>query len=90
MKITDGKKTVEITMKIWDKARNEWKHAGENLADDFFNVGVLPVNDDGVYVVEDVEYCIDQANDWEQCTGDYCDDELGDDDERSVMVEEVC
>ena len=87
MTITDGKKTTEITMKVWDVARNEWKYAGENLANDFFNVGALPISNEGVYVVSDVDYCIEEAQDWEQCIGDHRDDD-GDGNGRILAVED--
>lgn len=40
-----------------------------------------------VALVDDIDYCIDQARDWENCRGDYCDDETPG--ERSVYVEEL-
>ena len=86
MKLTSGYKTVDITMKVWDKQRGEWKFAGENLAHDFFEAGTLPVSDEGSYVVSDVDYCIEMAQDWEQCIGDYYGEEQ-DDEERHLTVE---
>lgn len=40
-----------------------------------------------VTLVEDVDYCIDYARDWETCRGDYCDDDP--DIARSVIVTEL-
>ena len=40
-----------------------------------------------VALVDDIDYCIDQARDWETCCGDYHDDETPG--ERSVYVEEL-
>lgn len=41
-----------------------------------------------VTLVNDVDYCIDQARDWEACRGDYHDDDTQGR-ERSVYVEEL-
>ena len=40
-----------------------------------------------VVLVEDVDYCIDYARDWETCRGDYCYDDP--DPTRSVIVTEL-
>lgn len=87
MKITDGYKTVDITMKVWDKQNNEWKFAGENLANDFFEVAALPMSNEGTYIVKDVDYCVEEANDWAECLGNHYDEER-DDEERSLTVED--
>lgn len=58
-KLTDSKRTVEISMMVWLGTR----HAPD-WSNDFFDVGFLPVNDDGAHIVEDVDYCIDQALEW--------------------------
>lgn len=58
-KLTDGKRTVEIKMMVWSGTCHtpDWSN-------DFFDVGLLPMNDDGAYIVKDVDYCIDQALEW--------------------------
>lgn len=71
IRLTDGKKTVEITMAIFD---------GTDLLPDFsaafFEAGSLEYNTEiEAYEVPDVDYCVDYANDWKNCTGDFHDDE---------------
>ena len=62
-RLTDGKNTVGISMM-------EWKLYGlsPDWSNDFFDVGLLPFvedeNGDHVYIVDDVQYCIEQANEW--------------------------
>lgn len=89
MKITDGKKTVEITMKIWDGSN--W---GPRWEKDFFEAGGLPYDEEtDAYTVQDVDYCVDQANDWQQGIGDYQDDFEGEPghrpEDRGVWVDEI-
>lgn len=63
MKMTDGKKTVEITMKVWNDSFLEY---GPDFSYDFFDAGALSVSDDlQTYIVSDVDYCIDAALEWE-------------------------
>lgn len=82
MKITDGKKIAEITMQEFDG--NRW---GLDWSMDFFNAGKLPYDEEtDTYTVEDVNYCIEQANDWEMCEGDFSDDEGADTQNRWVDV----
>lgn len=58
MKITDGKKTVEIHINTWDGSN--W---GPDWAEDYFDAGSLPYDEEtGIYTVQDVDYCIDMAN----------------------------
>lgn len=82
MKLTDGKKIVEITMQKWDG--NRW---GLDWSQDFFEAGKLPYNEETyTYTVEDVDYCIEQAKDWEMCEGDFADDEISEPGDRWVDV----
>lgn len=68
-RLTDGKKILEIAMNNWTK--NDYT---PDWSADFFEVGCLHYNEVlGAYVVKDVEYCLDQAMDWENNTGDYID-----------------
>lgn len=70
---TDGKRTVEIKMQVWDGT--QW---GPRWEMDFFDNGCLPYDEEkDAYVVDDVDYLIDQANDWQQGIGDYQDDYEG-------------
>lgn len=69
MKLTDGKRTVDIKMQVWDGSGY-----GPDWSNDFFVAGNLPriENKHGlVYIVKDVGYCIDQATDWAGKHGDY-------------------
>lgn len=63
MKLTDGKKTVEV--QIIGKNGIDW-------AEEFYEVGSLKYDEQAdAYTVEDVDYCIEQAKDWEQGQGDF-------------------
>lgn len=86
IRLTDGTKTVEIKMATWENGN--WSPDWSN---DFFAVGGLPQNEDGdAYVVADVDYCIDQANDWKLGIGDFYDPEDNTDPEdRLVDVTEI-
>ena len=80
MKMTDGNKTVIITMQEWD---------GQNLTPDFSNDFF-----DGFYEVNDVNYCIEMALDWANYRGDFYDLEAKEADEmrgieRIVNVTEM-
>ena len=68
-RLTDGKRTLEITMNNWtgDGYTPDWSA-------DFFEVAGLHYNDDlDAYTVDNVEYRRCQAEDWESNTGDYID-----------------
>lgn len=81
-RLTDGKKTAEISM-------TEWTGNGytPDWSNDFFEVGALKYNPETeAYEVEDVEYCVEQAQDWAAAKGDYREDEDVNTDNRSVDV----
>ena len=85
-KLTDGIRTVGITM-------NEWTGRNYTIdwSADFFNVGSLTRNDeDDTYKVDDVLYCIGQALDWANGTGDYYDCDVDEEEisRRNVDLEE--
>lgn len=83
MKLTDGRKTVEIRLCVWENGgyTPDW-------SEDFFNAGALQYDEDrDAYIVNDVNYCINQAQDWKDSTGDFSCDEP--DENRAVFVEEV-
>ena len=62
MKITDGKKTVDIRMMVWDG-----NGYSPDWSLDFFDAGGLPYDDEkDVYTVDDVDYCIEQAMEWKE------------------------
>lgn len=70
-RLTDGKKTVEIEMMVW-----EGNGYTPDWSNDFFEIGNLEFDEDvGAYKVVDVDYCIDQAADWRKSIGDFSDDE---------------
>lgn len=85
-KLTDGKKTVEITMANWTGTdyTPDW-------SDDFFEVGGLKLAEDcESYIVNDVDYCVSCAQDWED--GHWDGDEDADPDEiesRCVTITEI-
>ena len=76
MKMTDGKKTVEITMKVWNDFNTGYSPDWSN---DFFNAGILPYDEgEDFFIVDDVDYCIEQAEEWE-----------AEDENNAVFVEEL-
>lgn len=57
MKMTDGKRTVDITIRHWNGSGfdPEWSN-------DYFNKSGLPYDaETDTYTVPDVQYCIDMA-----------------------------
>lgn len=72
IRLYDGSKVVDIEM---NEMGIEWF---DEVA--FFQDGRLAESNDfinsavPVYVVPDVEYCIDYVRDWENCAGDFSDD----------------
>ena len=83
MKITDGRITVVITMK--EKSLGKWPIG--NYAFDFFDCGGLKQDDNGAYIVSDVDYCICLACEWAYRCGDFIYDEI--ENERMVDVIEL-
>ena len=58
MKLTDGKKTVEIKIQRWNGSGYD-----PDWSADYFAAGSLPYNvETDTYTVEDVDYCIETAN----------------------------
>lgn len=64
IRLIDNNKAVEISIREWDEENMQY---GSDWAADFFEVGNLKhVEDEELnlaYVVDDVDYCIEQAND---------------------------
>lgn len=57
MKITDGKKTVEIRIQKWNGSGYD-----PDWSNDYFTAGSLPYDEEtDTYAVDDVDYCIDMA-----------------------------
>lgn len=85
MKLYDGEKIVSIEMyeREGDWMPPEWSK-------DFFDAGRLEYDEDlDAYMVQDVDYCVEQANDWKECIGDFNCDEIPDGWERLVYVETI-
>lgn len=88
MKLTDGKKTVEIKIQRWNGSGYD-----PDWSADYFAAGSLPYNvETDTYTVEDVDYCIETANEASEdgACGKY--DENGDlvrDEDMFVFVEEL-
>lgn len=84
MKLYDGKKMVNIEM-------NNWTDNGytPDWSIDFFEAGSLEYNEDmEAYLVEDVDYCIEQAMDWKNADGDFYEPDA-DTTDRNVDVTEI-
>jgi hypothetical protein len=82
IRLTDGNITAEIVMNNWDG--NGWT---PDWSLDFFGAGGLEYNDEtDTYKVEDVEYCIEQARDWQNAIGDFLEDDDIDTSDRNVEV----
>ena len=57
MKLTDGRKTMEITICDWNG--NSY---GEDWSQEYFSAGSLPYDEEtDAYLVPDVDYCVDMA-----------------------------
>lgn len=85
MKITDGNRTVEIEMVVWDESSASFS---PDWSMDFFDAGLLEYDSEkDVYIVKDVDYCIEQANDWRDSIGDYRDDTPNEN--NTVFIEEL-
>lgn len=72
-KFTDGKRTASIYMGYW--VENSYT---PDFSADFFEVGGLEADENGCYIVPSVSYCIEQAEDWRKCEGDYYGDDRDD------------
>ena len=84
MKLYDRKKMINIEM-------NNWTGNGytPDWSIDFFEAGGLQYDElMDVYMVEDVDYCIEQAMDWKNADGDFYVPDA-DTSDRNVDVEEI-
>ena len=83
MKLTDGKRTVEIKMQTWNGSGYD-----PDWSSDFFEAGSLTyqvISD--MYEVANVDDCIGEAKDWANRRGDYAEDAPWEvDQERAVFV----
>ena len=71
--LIDNNKAVEITIREWNEENPGY---GPDWSADFFEVGNLETRfaDDSMepaYIVDDVDYCIEQANDMVAGEGDF-------------------
>ena len=68
--LIDNTKAVEITLREWDCDSLGY---GPDWSNDFFEVGALKSVDglDDAYWVDDVDYCVEQANDMVAGDGDF-------------------
>jgi hypothetical protein len=83
MKITDGKKTVDIRMMTW-----EGSGYSPDWSLDFFEAGGLPYNEEtDVYTVKDVDYCINQAQEWKDTNTGFTGDQKPENNE--VFIDEL-
>ena len=72
MFLTDGVKTVRIRM-----YRSDGMNLSPDFSLDFFSAGGLDYNDNtGVYRVQDVDYCVEQAMDCKYGRGDFSDPDV--------------
>ena len=88
MKITDGKKTVNIEIKRWNGNGYD-----PDWSIDYFCAGSLPYDEEtDIYTVTDVDYCIEMANSTDE-DGACCryneDGELVPDEDMMVFVTEL-
>ena len=88
MKLTDGKKTVEIRIQRWNGSGYD-----PDWSADYFNAGTLPYDEEtDTYTVEDVNYCIETANEASEdgACGKYDEDgSLIRDEDMFVFVDEL-
>ena len=91
-RMTDGHKTAEITMEYFDEAQQRWI----DIAEDFFADGQLHEIDPDTeaIIVDDVDYCIEMARDWEAKRSDLdnavgVDEDAIEAEERRVWVDEI-
>lgn len=73
IRLIDNNKAVEISIREWDEENSQYS---PDWSADFFEVGGLKTVDvpDLAYIVEDVDYCIEQANDMVAGAGDFAED----------------
>lgn len=89
MKITDGKKTVEIKIQRWNGSGYD-----PDWSRDYFTAGSLPYDEEtDTYTVEDIDYCIEMANN-STCEDGACikydeDGVLVPDEDMVVFVDEL-
>ena len=84
-RLVSGNRITEITMQTWNGREYTPDWSG-----DFFNVGTLKYDENlDAYEVEDIDYCIEQAEDWQNKEGDFYGDEDPEGVERNIEVYDV-
>lgn len=74
VRLIDDSKAVEISLREWDEENMRY---GSDWAADFLDVGNLKTVEDNesayapAYVVDDVDYCVEQVNDMVASEGDF-------------------
>lgn len=84
-RFTDEKKTVEITMCLWNGSGYD-----PDWSNDCFNISSLDYDEEKeAYIVDDVDYLVYVARDWENGTMEGEDEEsLHDLENRTVFITE--
>lgn len=72
-RLIDNNKAVEISIREWDEENSQY---GSDWSADFFEVGGLKTVSEPnlAYIVDDVDYCIEYANDMVAGVGDFAGD----------------
>lgn len=70
IRLIDNNKAVEISIREWDEENSQY---GPDQSADFFEIGGLETVSEPelAYIVDGVDYCIDQADDMVAGEGDY-------------------
>lgn len=76
MKIKDKKRLVEITLRVWSNGQYSQDLSVGLLVDGSFEY------EQGACKVDNVDDVIDYAFDWQNCTGDFIEDEDPDNNRR--------
>lgn len=73
IRLIDNNKAVEISIREWDEENSQY---GPDQSADFFEVGGLETVSEPeiAYIVDDVDYCIEYANDMVAGVGDFAGD----------------
>ena len=83
---TDGNRTISLALHEIDTRDGQLLPDWSN---DFYDTGCLEQDNDGSYIVHDVNYLVEQALDWKYSTGDYRGDLPADPGFRCVWVDSV-
>lgn len=71
-KFTDGKRTITLELREHDPQTGQDRPDWSN---DFYDTGILEQNEDGAFIVDNLNYLVDQALDWKYGIGDFLEDE---------------